>query len=412
MAYTGQKTKLEFRLETTATSREIVIDIRPVLSKQAGKKACFRLSQGSEADVPGAVNRKVVLLEKTFTVRHALHTFRFKCPAGFYTFAGRTIRTYLSGHLYVNDAWIGDTSIRMNVEVPFARGTSHLEDDPGAVLSPADKWSYSAQWAGLTGQQKRKIYLHWATLPFTVGLMIYLAAPPHKSTVFGWFEFSGLLLFIAGIFWFLYASIGVVNRSFRDWMVAGKIRRMGSRNFLVEPGTRSRTADWLKGKILIDTSNLRLRVVVANMGYYQQKIRRRIGEGKYETVTVTRSEPCRAVVLYDREFDGIPAGTRFENVFTDQLDFSPVFTDLYPPQLIGSARGGRRRRRKPTHGVGLRLEFQLLHPGRVDKVLVWDHLSIFAAAPFLQPPGNPNGLPAGEDAEGEVAPPLPPADWV
>lgn len=418
MAKTRQKTKLELRLEPGDPGREIVADIRPVLSRQAGRKARFRLLLRSEADVPAAVNRKRVLLEKSFTVRDSLHTFRFRCPPDLYSFVGEKIRMFVSGHLYVNEARVKDTKLGKRLEVPFDRGDDHLQEDPGEVLSPDDQWTYSAQWSALRLEQKRKIYLHWASLPFTLGLMIYLGSQAEldpvliRSRGIGGVDWWGVFLFIAGICWCLYASIGVVNRAFRDWLVPRKGRPPlivpgGSDEKRIHPATRSTIADWLKGTVGTDTRNLRLRVVAANIENYKCKIYVTDSEGRTRERTETCRHPCRAVVLYDREFDEISAGTGFESVFTDPLDFSPVFTDLYPPQVIGSARGRRGRRRVPTHGVSLRLEFQLLHPERLDKVLAWDRPSLFAAAPFLNQPVREL---AGKDAGGDAVPPPPPPD--
>jgi hypothetical protein len=104
----------------------------------------------------------------------------------------------------------------------------------------------------------------------------------------------------------------------------------------------------------VDLDHVVLRVVACNMEKGQYKR----GSGTKER-TVSFSEPVRAVMLYERRIQRIPAGVPVENSFDGTISFEPMFRALYPPQMVSS-----------NHGLSVHWEVQLIHEQFIDQELV------------------------------------------
>ena len=116
-------------------------------------------------------------------------------------------------------------------------------------------------------------------------------------------------------------------------------------------GTRMDARQFLRGTARVALEQVRVRVVAANreLGKYTEKSGTR-------TRTVTFRDPVHAVVLYDAFLPHVPAHAPIESYLSGEVDFAPLFENLYPPLKVGA-----------EHGIDLVWEAQLLHPKFVDQ---------------------------------------------
>ena len=110
----------------------------------------------------------------------------------------------------------------------------------------------------------------------------------------------------------------------------------------------------LRGASRVDLHDVMVRIVCCNMEMGQYKR----GSGTKER-TVSFKHPVRAVVLYDRRIDLIPAGAPVEQHLEGEIEFGPMFRALYPPQTVGT-----------SHGLAVHWEVQLIHDQLVDQEIV------------------------------------------
>ena len=375
--------QFNLRLETTDTGREIAAEFIPSLKKQKGKKARFRLSLLCKAPMNdgAALNDRAVLMEKSFIVKEARYDFRFKCPPELYTCKCESIEMVVEGDIHVNDSWIDDSERSKSIELPLLDppGSENLDGDPSGVVSPRDEWSLFFTFSMLAPEQKRKLLLRWATLPFVAAFLIYGAWQYVTGPGDTFLEVLIALGVLLGSFWCFF-SYSLTKSLLGTWLDAKKATPSGllpgsPDENRISPATRLAVSDWFSGTVKKNTRNLRLRVVAANLENYC----RDVGgpDSEQPTYDYIRN-PSRAVVLFDREVEEIPAGTDLQGVFTGQLDFGPVFSDLLPPQMIENDN------EEVTHGISLRLAFHLMHPEGLDRVFAWGK-DVFDLGSFFQP---------------------------
>jgi hypothetical protein len=121
----------------------------------------------------------------------------------------------------------------------------------------------------------------------------------------------------------------------------------------IDRDTRLRVSDLISGRSKIALRDIVMRVVACNMEKGQYKR----GHGTQQR-TVSFKSPYRGVVLYEKSVPEIPPRMDVGFYFPEEIDFSGMFSHLYPPQLTSS-----------THGLDVYWEVQLLHPNFVDQEL-------------------------------------------
>jgi hypothetical protein len=115
-------------------------------------------------------------------------------------------------------------------------------------------------------------------------------------------------------------------------------------------GQRLALRDLVDGLARVDLEDITLRVVACNRECGQYKR----GSGTKER-TVSFKDATRAVKLYERHIALVPANMPLAMYLDGEIDFEPMFGDLYPPLAVGT-----------SHGIQVAWEVQLLHPKFVD----------------------------------------------
>ena len=110
----------------------------------------------------------------------------------------------------------------------------------------------------------------------------------------------------------------------------------------------------VRGRSRVDLRDVIVRIVSCNMEMGQYKR----GSGTKER-TVSFKHPVRAVVLYEKRLELIPARAPVENHLDGVIRFDPMFRALYPPQVVGS-----------SHGLSVHWEVQLIHDDLVDQEVI------------------------------------------
>ena len=118
-------------------------------------------------------------------------------------------------------------------------------------------------------------------------------------------------------------------------------------------GQRLAARDLIDGVARVDLHDITVKVVACNRESGQHKR----GSGTKER-TVSFQNPVRAVLLYERYIALVPAKVPLAMYLEGEIDFEPMFGDLYPPLTVSS-----------THGMSVAWEVQLLHPNFVDHEL-------------------------------------------
>ncbi|MGQ0800617.1 MAG: hypothetical protein ACT4NL_10970 [Pseudomarimonas sp.] len=111
--------------------------------------------------------------------------------------------------------------------------------------------------------------------------------------------------------------------------------------------------DLIDGVARVDLHDITVKVVACNREAGQYKR----GSGTKER-TVSFKNATRAVLLYERYIALVPARVPLAMYLEGDIDFEPMFGDLYPPLEVSS-----------THGLSVAWEVQLLHPKFVDHEL-------------------------------------------
>ena len=129
-------------------------------------------------------------------------------------------------------------------------------------------------------------------------------------------------------------------------------------------------------------------------------------EDEGQLVRKEKTVITRPIVLYDKTVEHLPLGAPVEESFDGVLAFEPMFTDLYPPDLVATKGIEGNLFLDPSHGLAYYLEFQLLHPSLVDQKFEVDP-DYFDPLAFFKEPAAEKGT-AGVVEEEEIKPPAPP----
>ena len=409
--------RLEIKVEKTAGGRQALIRFRPDLKRQGGQTVAVKLVLFCKVDHSNPINKKVELLTDSFKVSEPLHTLRYELPRRFYTYEGSRIR--LGARVSI---LIGDDRIAKKLEAPLELGNIHLSGDLDETINPPDEKSFLKVVGAIPSHQKSKLLLMGGG-----GLLLLLLAEQFftRTPVLGRnFEL------VAYVCVFLVLGAGVLLLK-----AYAKARNLwdgadDSQGYFRIPATLSRglrskkkinrrsrflVSDWISGKAETDLHGVRLRVVVGNIEKGQ--CREYEESSTSETPKLVEKDVSvitRGIVLYDKTVKQLPAGLLLAEYFKDPLDFEPVFTDLYPPDMVGTTGSGGRFKLSSTHGLGYHLEFQLMHPELTDLKYVVESRYFDPFAFYREPvPDSPPGPrhkseAAGDERPGPASPPPPP----
>lgn len=405
---------LGIEVEKTAEGRRALIRFRPDLKRHGGQRADVKLVLFCKVDHSNPINKKVELLSESFKVSKPLHTLRYKCPRRLFTYEGNWIRLYARVSIL-----IGDDHLSKKFEAPLELGNIHLSEDIDETINPPDEQVLVKNLFMIPAERKSVLLALWG------GCLVFLFLTER-------FIRSSLLtmsreVFELGLIFLLGPACGLLYFAWKKTKAYWKAPDLGLHFNIPEGlsrGSRSKAkinrqsrllvSDWISGKAAMDLDGVRLRVVAGNIerGPCHELEGSMTSDAKLVKKDV--SVVTRAMVLYDKTIERLPAGTEFAEYFRDPLDFEPVFTDLYPPDLVATRGFGGRLSLSSTHGLGYYLEFQLLHPDLADLKYEVESSYFDPTAFFSEPASAPPASPLGESGSSGVeetgadSPPPPP----
>jgi len=402
-----EKASLEIEMVTVDEQRVAMIRFRPDLKMHKGETAELKLTLRCKADHHSAVNKRIVLLSKSFKASKPLHTLRYKCPRCLGTYevnwSNRGARATIVG---------GSSRLLKDFQVPLDVGNIHVSEDLAGTFTPEDKFSRYQNFMLLRAETKQTLFLLWGgglALLFVAERMlreIILNPAGDIMTLFtSLVAIAGsILIYIAwvrtkGLFT---SGVGPYFRVPDGLSLRRKSKRKISR------GMRFQLSDWFSGPAETDLHGARLRVVAGNIeSCPYRKMEYKSEEDEGQLVRKEKTVITRPIVLYDKTVERLPLGAPVEESFDGLLDFEPMFTDLYPPDLVAMKGIEGNLSLDSSHGLSYYLEFQLLHPSLVDQKLEVDP-NYFDPLAFFKESAAEKGATAVVDEEREQPPPPPP----
>ncbi|MCH2581451.1 MAG: hypothetical protein MK133_09690, partial [Planctomycetes bacterium] len=401
-----EKASLEIEMVTVDEQQLAVIRFCPDLKMHEGETAELKLTLRCKADHHSPVNKRIVLFSKSFKASKSRHTLRYKCPQNLFTYEGNWITLVARATIVV-----GSSRLLKDFQVPLDVGNIHVSEDLTGTLTPEDKFSRYQSFMLLRVKTKLELFLCWGG-----GLVLLSAAErmlretlqnSHGEAMTIFFVLVGvagsILIYLAWLQTRELFSPGV-GPYFRvpDGL---SLRRKSKRK--ISRGMRFQLSDWFSGPAQTDLHGARLRVVAGNIErcpYRTMEYKSQEDEG--QLVRKEKTVITRPIVLYDKTVEHLPLGAPVEEAFDEVLDFEPMFTDLYPPDLVAMKVIQGNLSLDSSHGLAYYLEFQLLHPSLVDQKFEVDP-DYFDPLAFFKEPAAEKGA-AGVVEEEEIKPPAPP----
>ena len=397
---------LKIKVEQTGEGHQALIRFHPDLKRHAGEEATVRLSLRCKPQHPNPVNKKIELLKQAFTVSDPLHTLRYKCPRRLFTYRGSWI------HLLVRvTIVVGNDRYLEHFEVPLEVGDLNLSDDVSGVVHPPDEFSMFRNFFLLSGDSQTLVLFLLgliAVIGLVTGVIVAWGSGGGDSSD-GAAYFLGVIALIGFalvlLCWDKIKSVFTPELGVQ-FVVPGNLSKRYRSKRKIRRNSHFTVSDWVNGIAQTDLHGVRLRVLAANIerAPYRQMVYGGLDEGvigwfkalgshhdpEGRLVMKQNSMISRPIVLYDKTVDHLPAGASVGGYFNETLDLEPVFTDLYPPDLIG--------RRASTavffHGLGYYMKFQLMHPTLVDLSFEVDS-AYFDPTSFFSEPQSPPPPPVG-----------------
>ena len=289
-----------------------------------------------------------------------------------FSYEGKEISIRVEAQLKVDDGVLFDTTLGEQMQMALGLKPAISEDAKG-IVDPADAFDFVTNLKAIPP----------ANQAITLGLLVVGAIAILANSWLGWHdEWSpeGLTYFYnhrdsdgdsqSPFFNSMIAS-GVFGAGV--WLaIKRQLRKYMTFEIVDVPASigRNHSVDvrrLLRGKSRVDLNDVVVRIVGCNMEMGQYKR----GSGTKER-TVSFKNPVRAVILYDRRIDRIPARTAVEEHLDGEISFAPLFRALYPPQAIGT-----------SHGLAVHWEVQLIHDQLVDQEIVCRN-DCFVWADFLK----------------------------
>jgi len=403
-----EKASLEIEMVTVDEQRVAMIRFCPDLKMHKGETAELKLTLRCKADHHSAVNKRIVLLSKSFKASKPLHTLRYKCPRALFTYEGNWISLVARATIVV-----GSSRLLKDFQVPLDVGNIHVSEDLDGTFTPEDKFSRYQNFMLLRAETKWVLFMLWggglAFLFIAERLLREIILNPSGDSMTLFTSLVGIagsiLIYLAWVQTKELFSPGA-GPYFRvpDGL---SLRRKSKRK--ISRGMRFQLSDWFSGPAETDLHGARLRVVAGNIErcpYRKMEYNSQEDEG--ELVRKEKTVITRPIVLYDKTVEHLPLGAPVEESFDGPLDFEPMFTDLYPPDLVATKGVEGNLFLDPSHGLAYYLEFQLLHPSLVDQKFEVASDYFDPLAFFKEPAAEKGTAGVVEEERVQPAPPPPP----
>lgn len=278
--------------------------------------------------------------------------------AAAYSHRGSDIDCRIEARVRIDDAVVFDSRRSLVCDLPLAR--TAVEADAPRQVDPPDQFRLRDNLRAIAPWRRAVVYLLLALGALMAGANALIGM--HDQ-----FVPDGAVLLYDHVGSkgksespLLKALLGSGGMGLGAWLaIRAQLRRYmrlslrpGTR--LPRRGERLHLQDILRGSARVPLDDFRVRVVAWNeeCGQYRER------DSKNRQTTRSFRTPCRAVVLYDRRIDFLPAGAPVERYVAGELDLERLYSALLPPLLAG-----------PSHGINLRWEVQLLHPTLIDQEL-------------------------------------------
>lgn len=353
---------LDVSLHRVSTDDGDCVDARITVhdAQIIGKRAELLIEQRVVVKDSRPVNGKKKLVRKAFVIQQNETVVRF--PIGSieaYTYRGKMIDIELHTLVTIDDGIIFDTKIDQAQELAIS-DKPPVSGDAKTLIEPEDAFNFSANLAAIP-IHNRAITMLLAAIGAVVvlantALGVHDQLVPETATYFYSHydsdgdgqsplvnSLGGSGLVGAGIWALMLVQL-------RKYMTFG-FRRLPARFHL---GMSFPVGRMIRGRPRVPLEDITLRVVACNMekGQYER------GSGT-DRHTVSFTEPVRAVVLFEKKVDRIPARAPIAQYFPEEMSFDPMFAALFPPQVVTG-----------NHGLAVYWEVQLLHETFVDQELV------------------------------------------
>ena len=403
-----EKASLEIEMVTVDERRVAMIRFCPDLKMHKGETAELKLTLRCKADHHSPVNKRIVLFSKSFKASKPLHTLRYKCPRALFTYEGNWISLVARATIVV-----GSSRLLKDFQVPLDVGNIHVSEDLDGTFTPEDKFSRYQNFMLLRAETKWVLFMLWggglAFLFIAERLLREIILNPSGDSMTLFTSLVGIagsiLIYLAWVQTKELFSPGA-GPYFRvpDGL---SLRRKSKRK--ISRGMRFQLSDWFSGPAETDLHGARLRVVAGNIErcpYRKMEYNSQEDEG--ELVRKEKTVITRPIVLYDKTVEHLPLGAPVEESFDGPLDFEPMFTDLYPPDLVATKGVEGNLFLDPSHGLAYYLEFQLLHPSLVDQKFEVASDYFDPLAFFKEPAAEKGTAGVVEEERVQPAPPPPP----
>ncbi len=272
---------------------------------------------------------------------------------GVYSYHGKQLDVQVALRLTIDDGVLFDSQVDSAIDLPLG-DRPRIGSHDGKEIEPADAFSFLANLAAIPAHNRM------ITLALTVvgGLVVIANAllglhdemVTEAQTIF--YDHTGS---DGGESPLMKALTGSGVLGFSIWMAIRYQLRKYMRFALkahppIRRGLRLAAKDLIEGEARVDLEDVTVRVIACNRecGQYTR------GSGTKKR-TVSFRTPTRAVKLYEHYIALVPAGVPLGMYLAGEVDFEPMFADLYPPLEVGG-----------SHGVEVVWEAQLIHPKFVD----------------------------------------------
>lgn len=336
----------------------VIVTITFLNREALGLTAEFALIAECRARHGESVNEQRFVLVEQFEVGERPERFRIpRRVIRNYSYSGSKINMVIMSRLILLDGLIYNST--MNVEHDLGIGArTKAAPQPRTVAAPPDKVRVRLNFRSLAPRNKVlvSVLAVFALAPWiTVGFVhvSLLAGVFHPLTILG-----GL---IAGLI--SYGFVLWIRRVFGRYLRSRRLPFPGR----VRRNSVIRIPQLFTGVSLTNLRDVTLRIVAFNV----EKGKRATHSGGRGSGRESFAHVARAVVIYEKKLDIIPRDRLLETFFDDAVDFSKVFSALYPPNVIDI-----------DTGVFLEWKLQLLSPDFVDVELKLPP-DVFAAEEFF-----------------------------
>lgn len=289
--------------------------------------------------------------------RHEFEVSRESLKA--FTYRGKAISIRIAIRLAIDDGMIYDTKIDESIELAIGSKPS-VSDNAQGLVEPDDAFSFATNFKAIPHVNRAitiALVLVGGIVITVNSLIAWHDENAARGTAFIYSKYdsdgkkrSPLLESLVGSGTAGVMVAAAIKTQLRKYMRFDLKKRPGTIRF----GDRIPVRDLVTGRSRIELKDIVVRIVACNFekGQYTR------GSGSQQR-TVSFSQPVRAVVLYEKKIASVPPKKAIENELDGEIDFSPMFQALYPPQNVSS-----------THGLTVHWEMQLIHDELVDQEVV------------------------------------------